>query len=117
MGNLELKFRDLKLTFLEEVILLTILDEARYGQSIVEAVSAASGGSCQLNPGTLYPALQRLQDRGLIQIQHVQKNVAVRNGHCRRYYQATSKGKEAITEMEKIRSYIRSPNGVTQVSF
>jgi DNA-binding PadR family transcriptional regulator len=110
MGNL-------KLTALEEAIMLAISDVPRYGQDIVEVVSAASNGSYQIGPGTLYPALQRLKNRGLIQSKKVQENLTVRNGHCRCYYQATVEGRKVLSEIERIRIYIKDQSRVTQVLF
>lgn len=58
---------NLKLTSLEEAIMLAALHRPRYGQDIVEVVSAASQGGFQIGCGALYPALNRLAKRGLIQ--------------------------------------------------
>lgn len=109
--------RNLRLTALEEAIMLAILDAPRYGQDIVEVVSAASNGSYQIGPGTLYPALQRLKERGLIQSKKVQEDLVMRNGHSRCYYQATMAGREALSEIERIRIFIKSQNVGTQISF
>lgn len=97
----------LMLTSLEEVIMLSILNQSRYGQEIVEAVSAASDGTYQVSSGTLYPALKRLKRQGLIQDQKASENLTVRNGHSRCYYKVTPEGREVIFRMEEIRSQIR----------
>jgi DNA-binding PadR family transcriptional regulator len=96
-----------KLTSLEEAIMLSILDQSRYGQEIVEVVSAASDGTYQISCGTLYPALKRLKRQGLIQDQKASENLTVRNGHSRCYYKVTPEGREVIFRMEEIRSQIR----------
>jgi DNA-binding PadR family transcriptional regulator len=97
----------LMLTSLEEAIMLSILDQFRYGQEIVEVVSAASDGTYQVSSGTLYPALKRLKRQGLIQDQKASENLTVRNGHSRCYYKVTPEGREVIFRMEEIRSQIR----------
>lgn len=106
---------NLELTFIEETIMLAILNKPNYGQGIVEVVSEASNGKRQIGTGTLYPALKRLEHRGVIQAKEVKENLDIRNGHSRRYYQVTQKGKEMLDEMERMRAYIRSQNGVTQL--
>lgn len=106
----------LMLTSLEEAIMLSILDQSRYGQDIVEVVSAASYGTYQISCGTLYPALRRLKHRGLIQDQKASENLAVRNGHSRCYYQVTPEGREVLFKVEEIRSQIRSQTETPQLS-
>jgi DNA-binding PadR family transcriptional regulator len=106
---------NLKLTSLEEAIMLAILHRPRYGQDIVEVVSAASQGGYQIGCGTLYPALQRLTKRGLIKKQKVQENLDVRNGHSRCYYQVTQAGREILLRIETIRDQIKSQNSVHEV--
>lgn len=102
---------NLKLTALEEAIMLAILNEPNYGQGIVDVVSAASNGRYQIGPSTLYPALQRLERRGCIQGEERPERLEIRNGHSRRYYQVTQKGKEMLEDMERMRAYIRNNNG------
>lgn len=110
MGNL-------KLTALEEAIMLSILDRPRYGQDIVEVVSTATNGLYQIGPGTLYPALRRLKEKGLIQNRKVCENLAIRKGHNRCYYQVTIRGEETLIEIEKIRIQIKSQSKIPQPSF
>lgn len=105
---------NLKLTSLEEAIMLAILHHPRYGQDIVEVVSAASQGGYQIGCGTLYPALQRLTGRGLIKKQTVQENLDVRNGHSRCYYQVTQEGREILLRIEVIRDQIKNQSSIHQ---
>ena len=100
--------RNLKLTSLEEAIMLSVLDEPRYGQDIVDVVSAASSGAYQISCGTLYPALRRLEKRNLIQARKVREKIEERNGHSRRYYKVTQEGKHVLSEIESIRIRIRN---------
>jgi DNA-binding PadR family transcriptional regulator len=48
-------------------ILVALADGARHGYGIMQAVEAESGGSVRLGPGTLYSALKRMTERGLIE--------------------------------------------------
>ena len=48
-------------------ILLALADGARHGYAIKQAVEQRTGGAIRLGPGTLYEAIQRLQDGGLIE--------------------------------------------------
>lgn len=96
--------------------MLAILHKPNYGQGIVDMVSEASEGKRQIGTGTLYPALKRLEHRGMIQSKKVTECLDIRNGHSRRYYQVTQKGKKILDDMERMRAYIRSQNRVAQSS-
>lgn len=104
-----------KLTSVEEAIMLAVLDQPRYGQAIVEVVSAASQGYYQIGCGTLYPALRRLKNKGLIQTRQVDEDLDVRNGHSRCYYQVTQKGRETLIKIEEIRDQIKNQDSVPQL--
>jgi PadR family transcriptional regulator, regulatory protein PadR len=94
-------------TVLEEAIMLSILHQPRFGQNIVEVVSAASCGSWQISCGTLYPALQRLKKRGLIKTETLEADLVIRRGHNRCYYSVTQRGRSILEELEDMRSQIR----------
>jgi len=105
--------QNLRLTSLEEAIMLSILDVPRYGQDIVEVVSVASSGNYQIDPGTLYPALRRLEKRGLISEKKIQDKIdrdslIIRRGHNRRYYQVSLEGKRVLAAVENIRLQIKA---------
>lgn len=48
-------------------ILLSLANEPRHGYAILKDVEALSGGKIRLGTGTLYGAINRLLDQGLIQ--------------------------------------------------
>ena len=48
-------------------ILLSLANEPRHGYAILKDVEALSGGKIRLGTGTLYGALNRLLDQGLIE--------------------------------------------------
>ena len=51
---------------LDLLILRTLIFGAQHGQGIARAIQAQSGDVLIVDHGSLYPALQRLEDRGLI---------------------------------------------------
>jgi PadR family transcriptional regulator PadR len=51
---------------LEPVILEVIAGGATYGYEIAKAIEQTSGGQLLAQEGTLYPALHRLEKRGLL---------------------------------------------------
>jgi len=73
-------------------ILLALADGARHGYAIKQAVEERSEGEIRLGPGTLYEAIQRLEDAGYIE--ETGAADAPENGQAaqRRYYQLTSDG-------------------------
>ena len=78
-----------------ELVLLALLErEPMYGYQIVKQVKLESGGVLQLKEGSLYPALHRLEQAGLIEGSWQVRE----DGASRRYYQLTSAGKEAAHE-------------------
>lgn len=102
--------RTWELTSAEELIMLTIYDRPMYGLEITEKLSEASEGKCQINCGTLYPALKRLQKRGLIECKRVQQEEMAgtqRNGHARKYYRITSAGERLLCHIDAMRAKLR----------
>jgi DNA-binding PadR family transcriptional regulator len=79
-------------------ILLALVDGERHGYGIMQEVEAQTGGKIRLGPGTLYGAIRRLREAGLIAEQ--------RSGHDRRRnYRLSSFGREvARLELERLES-------------
>lgn len=75
-------------------VLAALLDERLHGYGIVKKAAALSGGSVKLTTGTLYGALDRLAEQGLV-ITDGQEEV---DGRLRRYYRITDAGAEAVRE-------------------
>jgi DNA-binding PadR family transcriptional regulator len=74
------------------LILLALVPEPLYGYGIITAVKELSDGRVKLGPGTLYGALDRLVDEGLI----TRDREEVVQGRFRRYYWLTGAGREAL---------------------
>ncbi len=83
--------RFLPLTPVAFEILLSIAQGERHGYGIMQDIEASTDGKMRLNPGTLYRAIGRLVDSGLL------KELAARRAPDlddarRRYYSATPLG-------------------------
>ena len=81
-------------------ILLALADGARHGYAIKQAVEERSEGKIRLGPGTLYEAVQRLEDAGYIEEAAAAKAPQNRQAAQRRYYRLTLDGWSVLrTEM------------------
>jgi DNA-binding PadR family transcriptional regulator len=80
-------------------ILLALSDGAAHGYAIKQAVEDRTGGSIRLGPGTLYEAIARLQDGGLIAA-HSARSEEPSNGQQaqRRYYALTDRGWDVLRD-------------------
>src|SRR5580658_10246907 len=70
------------------LILTALADGSQHGYGIITDVQQISGGRVQLRPGTLYTALDRLREDGLIGVDREE----VVDGRLRRYYRLTPEG-------------------------
>jgi PadR family transcriptional regulator PadR len=77
-------------------LLLLHLLRARpmYGFELVEQLQASTGGALDFKEGTLYPALHRLEEEGLVESFWQ----ASQSGPRRRYYRLTQVGLDALAE-------------------
>lgn len=74
-------------------LLLAVLEAGpAHGYAVIEALRAASSGTFDLPTGTVYPALRRLEDDGLVKSAW-QEPVGERR---RRVYQLTAKGRKTL---------------------
>ncbi|MBB4743363.1 DNA-binding PadR family transcriptional regulator [Actinoplanes octamycinicus] len=82
------------------LILTALAAEPAHGYGVIHAVEQMSQGEVVLRPGTLYGALDRLTEKGLIE---VDREEAV-DGRLRRYYRLTDAGTTALaTEVKRLR--------------
>jgi len=72
----------------------------RHGYGITKVVAQLSGGQSQLGPGTLYGALTRFVEEGIVAV-HSEEIVA---GRPRRYYRLNSAGRQRIVAETKRRA-------------
>ena len=71
-------------------ILLSISSQKKHGYAILQDTESLSGGKIKLSNGTLYGALTRLQDQGLIE--RVSSDEPATSGKPRKAYQLTRTG-------------------------
>jgi DNA-binding PadR family transcriptional regulator len=72
-------------------ILLVLADGPKHGYAIKQEVERRSNGAIRLGPGTLYEAVQRLQDEGAIEEAPAANPVNGQEAQ-RRYYRLTDRG-------------------------
>lgn len=79
-----------------DLMVLQTLDSLgpSHGYAIAGRLEQVSGGSLQLNMGTLYPALMRLEQRGLLRGKW---NVTESNRRAR-FYALTASGRRQLTK-------------------
>lgn len=76
-------------------IMLSLVDQDRHGYGIMKEVEARTEGQLSLAPGTLYGAIKRLKEQGLIA--EVQESVDPDLGdERRRYYTLTVPGRRVM---------------------
>lgn len=82
------------------LILTALAREPMHGYGIIREVRALSAGQLSLRPGTLYGALDRLTDEGLVEADREE----IVDGRLRRYYRLTDAGGDALrAETERLR--------------
>jgi DNA-binding PadR family transcriptional regulator len=83
-------------------VLLTLLQGPRHGYGIMQDVDALTEGDLRLGPGTLYTAIKRLVNAGLIE-------ECDPDADRRRCYRVTRKGRGAAAgEAEQLSALVRA---------
>jgi transcriptional regulator len=78
-----------------EILVLGVLQErTRHGYEIARVIEERSGGAIVFHSATLYPTLYRLERKGLIKGQWVEKAGQRR----RRFYRITARGRAVLGE-------------------
>ena len=78
----------------ELLVLKTLSLESMHGWGIGQRIEQMSQGSVEVNQGSLYPALQRLEHRGLI----TSEWRMTENNRRARYYRLTRLGRRKLGE-------------------
>jgi PadR family transcriptional regulator, regulatory protein PadR len=79
---------------IELLVLKTLSLEPQHGWGIGQRIQQISGGALEVNQGSLYPALQRLEQKGLITSDWRSSE----NNRRARYYELTPAGRRALGE-------------------
>lgn len=77
---------------LDMLLLAALRSQPMHGYAIIEYVRLASSGQFDYAEGTIYPALRRLEDDGLVRSRWNQTD-----GRRRRVYNIRPKGSKALT--------------------
>jgi transcriptional regulator len=84
-----------------------------HGWGISQRVQQLSGGEFEINQGSLYPALQRLEKNGLIRSDWGLTD----NNRQARYYRLTAAGRRALDkEVESWKRFVGALNSVLRTS-
>ena len=83
------------------LILTALAAGAKHGYALIQEVERLSAGRVVLRPGTLYTALDRMADEGLVEVDREE----VVDARLRRYYRITGAGAIRLaTEADRLRS-------------
>lgn len=81
-------------------ILVALADGDRHGYSIMQEVADRTEGAVRLSPSTLYSAIKRLLQEGLIE-ELAERPDPEHDDERRRYYRLTKAGRRAAAEEAK----------------
>jgi DNA-binding PadR family transcriptional regulator len=94
-------------------ILLSLVDGERHGYAIMREVEARSGGEVRLGPGTLYGAIKRMLDQGVLE-EAGERPAREGDDERRRYYRLTALGREVVAaeaaRLERLVELARAKN-------
>ena len=79
---------------LELMILTILVREPLHGYGIAQRLAALSGDSFQVNPGSLFPSLYRLEQDGKLKAEWA----ASENNRKAKYYRLTAAGRRQLEE-------------------
>jgi DNA-binding PadR family transcriptional regulator len=83
-------------------IMLALADSERHGYGIIKEVEGRTEGRVRLGPGTLYGAIRRLEDEGLVEESDERPDASL-DDERRRYYRLTAFGRRvAAAEAERL---------------
>ena len=98
---------------LDLLVLKTLSLEPMHGWGISQRVQQISDGALELNQGSLYPALQRLEKDGLITSEWGTTD----NNRRARYYRITASGRKALgVELDSWRRFAAGLEAVLRTS-
>jgi PadR family transcriptional regulator, regulatory protein PadR len=100
---------DLPQGTLDLLILKTVAIEPQHGWAISERVQQISSGVLQIQQGSLYPALHRLERRGWIKARWGTSE----NNRRAKYYELTARGKKQLEAEES--AWLRLAAAVAEV--
>jgi transcriptional regulator len=95
---------------LDLLLLAGLADRPAHGYALVETLRSRSSGAFDLPEGTLYPALHRLEESGM-----VASHWSEEHGRRRRVYHLTAKGRKNLVQRQTDwRAFAQAVNGVVE---
>jgi DNA-binding PadR family transcriptional regulator len=89
-------------------ILLTLADGEAHGYAMMQEVARRSGGTVRLGPGTLYGAISRLLQDGVIEESEERPDPGMDDTR-RRYYRLTKLGERVLAaETERLADLVKA---------
>ena len=82
---------------LDLLILKTLALEPRHGVGVADRIAQITGGTFQVKPGSLFPALHRLEQEGFISGEWS----TTPDGHRAKYYRLTAAGQRQLAAAKK----------------
>ena len=105
--------RDMVQGTLDMLILKSLSLAPMHGWGITQRIGQITKNVLQVNPGALYPALERLQDRGWIRAEWG----TTENGRTAKYYKLTAAGRKNLgEETETWRKMVAAVEAVLRTS-
>jgi PadR family transcriptional regulator PadR len=83
---------------LDMIVLAALAAGPAHGYAVIEAIRNKSGQAFDLPEGTVYPALHRLEQAGLLS----SRWVTAESGRKRRVYALTARGRRALAERRDV---------------
>jgi transcriptional regulator len=106
--------RELKKGSAELLILSLVETRARHGYEIAKLIESRSQGALSFHVASLYPLLYRLEARGWIKGQWVEKAGQRR----RRYYQLTAEGRKMLAaQRHGWRQFVEAVHRITEPDY
>jgi transcriptional regulator len=98
---------------LDLLILKSLSLAPMHGWGLTQRIEQISSDVLQVNPGSLYPALERLQDRGWIAAEWGKTE----NNRRAKYYRLTTAGKRQLgVETDTWRRYVSAVDAILRTS-
>jgi PadR family transcriptional regulator PadR len=82
---------------LDLLVLKTLALEPRHGVGVADRIEQITRGTFQVKPGSLFPALHRLEQEGFI----AGEWSVTPDGHRAKYYRITAAGQRQLAEEKK----------------
>lgn len=94
---------------LDLLILKTVALEPMHGWGISQRIQLMSNGLLEVNQGSLYPALQRLEERGWVESEWERTD----ENRRAKYYRLTAAGRQALgAETRSWREYVDAVDSI-----